>query len=109
MCDPLYHSPNGSHLQKYLKQPWRHLEDPISILRDQVITEAARTPQLRDWEQFLELNRFSAQEMIRTVEAAGFKTVRRQLFKTESEPPARLKEVYSAEVLTTTGLQALFR
>lgn len=108
VCDPLYYSPAGANLARYFQDPWRHLGVSVSALRDCVISDTAQTPDIRAWELFIELNRLTADGIMTHIEASGFKTLRKQLFKTEHEPADALKAIYTMDALTTSGFQALY-
>jgi SAM-dependent methyltransferase len=105
--DPLYYSPNGSHLYRYLKSPWHHLLMSLDQMRTSVITEKATDTATREWQQFLGLNRFTAGEVLTNIGAAGFDVIKQQQFKTNLEPPERLLRIFNPEVLTTSAIQIL--
>ena len=107
VTEPLYYSPNGSHLYRYHKTPWHHLIMSLDKLRDGVISENAEETQLREWQQFMDLNRLTAQQIREAAVSAGFEVLREQIFRTGQEPPERLTHIYQAEVLTATGVQLL--
>jgi trans-aconitate methyltransferase len=106
--NPLYFSPQGSHLYKYFKSPWHHLILSLDQLRDGVLSADFNATQSREWRQFMELNRLTGQEIIGRATASGLKSVRVQFFQTDQLPPPRLTRVYNSEVLKTTEFMALF-
>ena len=108
MTEPLYYSPRGSHLYRYHKAPWHHLTLSLDKLRAGVISEKAEDTQLREWQQFLDLNRFTSHQLRDTAVRAGFELRREHIFTTEEVPPERLTRIYNPEVLTASGVQLLF-
>jgi trans-aconitate methyltransferase len=105
---PLYFSPTGSHLYRYFSAPWHHLLMPLDEVRNGIISETAGDRELREWQQFLDLNRLTADQIISKIENSGFRVKRKQLFTSDVTPPDRLLEIYHRETLVTTGFQALF-
>jgi len=108
-CNPLYFSPHGSHLYKYFKSPWHHLVLTLEELREGVVSVDFLASETREWQQFLQLNRLTAQDILGRASAAGLKRLRQFLAKTELAPPPRLARLYDNEVLTTTELVAIFQ
>ncbi|CCD91737.1 conserved hypothetical protein [Bradyrhizobium sp. ORS 375] len=106
--NPLYFSPQGSHLYKYFKSPWHHLILSLDELREGVLSAEFQPTETREWRQFLELNRLTAQDIIGRAGAAGLKRLRDQFFQTDQIPPPRLARVYNPDVLRTTEFMALF-
>jgi 2-polyprenyl-3-methyl-5-hydroxy-6-metoxy-1,4-benzoquinol methylase len=106
--NPLFFSPRGSHLYRYFKEPWHHLLLPLNALRDGVFAKGVTETHTREWQQFLELNRLTARDILGRASAAGLKRTREQFFKTEVTPPLRLTRVYNEEVLRTNEMMALF-
>jgi len=106
--NPLYFSPQGSHLYKYFSSPWHHLILSLDQLRDGVLSAHSPATESREWRQFLELNRLTAQDIIGRASAAGLKRPREQFFKTDIVPPPRLARLYNNDALTTVEFMALF-
>ena len=106
-CDPLYHSPKGSLLHRYAADPWHHLFSSLERLREAVLSHNTTTC-VREWQQFMELNRLTAEEILEAGRMAGFGVDRELRFRTELRPPESLCRVYSSDVLTTTSTQILF-
>jgi hypothetical protein len=106
--DPLYFSPRGSHLYRFFKAPWHHLLLSIDELRESACAPANGEVGLREWQQFIELNRLTGRQIIEQAKAGGLQLLRAQFFSTELEPPPCLLDVYQSDALTTVGLYALF-
>ncbi len=107
--NPLYFSPQGSHLYKYFKSPWHHLTLPLDQLREGVVSSDFRASEIREWQQFLQLNRLTALDLMGRASGGGLKRLRHHMSKTELVPPPRLTRVYDNDALTTTGLTAIFQ
>ncbi|UPK33962.1 class I SAM-dependent methyltransferase [Bradyrhizobium sp. 186] len=107
-CNPLYFSPHGSHLYKYFKSPWHHLLLTLDELREGVVSGDLLASETREWQQFLQLNRLTAQDIMGRASGAGLKRLRHHLTKTDLSPPPRLARLYDNEVLTTKELVAIF-
>lgn len=107
-CNPLYFSPHGSHLYKYFKSPWHHLLLTLDELREGVVSDGLLTSEAREWQQFLQLNRLTAHDIMGRASAADLKRLRQHLSKTDVAPPPRLARLYDNDVLTTTELVATF-
>ncbi|MFG1395466.1 class I SAM-dependent methyltransferase [Roseixanthobacter pseudopolyaromaticivorans] len=105
---PLYFSPTGSHLYRYFSSPWHHLLLPLDEIRNGIISETAGDRELREWQQFLDLNRLTANQILSKIENCGLKLKRKQLFTSDIQPPTELLDIYSSDALITTGFQALF-
>jgi SAM-dependent methyltransferase len=107
-CNPLYFSPHGSHLYKYFKSPWHHLLLTLDELRGGVVSDVFLSSEAREWQQFLQLNRLTAHDIIVRASAAGLKCIRQHLSKTDMAPPPKLARLYDNDALTTTELVATF-
>ena len=108
--DPLYFSPRGSHLYGHLPEPWVHLLQQTSVLYEDVLRSAAgQQEKEREWTQFLELNRTTADEQIAFAVSSGFELIEQKRVHTQLVPPERLLACYSRDVLTTSYLEAAFR
>lgn len=107
-CNPLYFSPHGSHLYKYFKSPWHHLLLTLDELREGVISSDLLSSETREWQQFLHLNRLTAQDIVGRASAAGLKRIRQHFSKTDIAPPPRLARLYDNDVLLTTEFTAIF-
>jgi len=106
--DPLYFSPRGSHLYRFFKEPWHHLSLSVSELREGARAPANGELGTREWQQFIELNRLTGRQIIDHAQQGGLRLIRHQFFSTDLKPPSPLLDIYSADVLTTVGLYALF-
>jgi SAM-dependent methyltransferase len=106
-CDPLYYSPNGSHLYRYINSPWHHLLMSGDQLRRAVVTERARDADLREWQQFLSLNRITAPALTAALEQAGFTIQKRHVTRTDTPIPPALIAIFHEDVLRTSSVQLL--
>lgn len=100
---PLYFSPEGSHLWAFGYRNWEHLTKQIDHIR-------AETEQLDgQWSLFSTLNRITANDLVRRIEAGGFRLLRRYETKTEKMPPDALLDVYHEDVLRTDQVVVMFQ
>lgn len=108
---PLYFSSEGSHLMRFGLTNWEHLTLQLNRLRARVFGAegADRAVKEAEWSCFETLNRMTVDGIVEGVVAAGFELTR--LYKTveEKDLPAGLDRIYSAEVLKTNQMVALFR
>jgi hypothetical protein len=107
--EPLYYSPRGSHLYRYSSVPWHHLLGSIDEVRDQVLSAKVTATELREWQQFLDLNRISANGLRHHAITAGFTVLQERLSKTDLIPPEQLTSVYHLNILQTTSIQLLLQ
>ena len=109
----LYHSSEGgSHLKSFFPSlPWHHLILSIDELHRGVFGSAdpSEDRKKRAWQQFIELNRLTAEDYLEAARSAGLKLVRKELFRTKASPPARLLRVYTKDTLTLNGIRILFK
>lgn len=106
--NPLYFSPRGSHLYKYFPSPWHHLILSLEQLRDGLLTPEFNATASREWRQFMDLNRLTAEDIVGRAKAAGLNRVKFQTWKTDLVPPPRLLRLYAREALETNEFAALF-
>jgi hypothetical protein len=107
--EPLYYSPRGSHLYRYSSVPWHHLLGSIDAVRDQVLSTSVTATELREWQQFLGLNRISANGLRHRATAAGFTVLQERLSKIDVVPPEELTSIYHLDILQTTSIQLLLQ
>jgi SAM-dependent methyltransferase len=123
--EPLYHSPFGSHLGRFIREPWAHLETSAEALEARVLGFAGEIPaehqghnframtpeayQRFHLEEFRSLNRCTADDLVALLRGAGFHIEREQRNQMALEPPPALLERYRAEDLRTNGLLVLAR
>jgi len=105
---PLYFSPEGSLLYKYFKSPWHHLQLPLDALREGVFAKGMTETQTREWQQFLGLNRLTAEDILGRASAAGMIKRKALYSKTNLVPPPRLARLYDPDALVTHEVTALF-
>ncbi len=106
-CDPLYFSPRGSLLHRYNVDFWQHLLFSIDALRSSVLSYGNPTA-VREWQQFMELNRMTAGDLLLAGQEAGLAVTRHQRFATDLPLPTQLLQTYNADVLSTSAIQVLF-
>lgn len=123
--EPLFHSPWGSHLRRYIETPWQHLLVPEDELWREI--EAHEGPIAADevdfgfadfgvdgykrfvFEQYRELNRLTADELVALVQQAGFAVQRQERRSVDVQPPPELVERHGAEVLRNNEIFLLLR
>ena len=106
-CDPLYFSPRGALLHRYKIDSWQHLMFSLDALRSSVLSHGNPTA-VREWQQFMELNRMTAGDLLLAGEEAGLVVVRQQRFVVDLPLPTQLLQTYNPEVLSTSAIQVLF-
>ena len=124
--DPLYFSPQGSHLGRFAAQPWAHLRmaddeleqfvmaaAPETVPADE-ITEQFRSMSFDEYKRFIfrhyqELNRITADELLSLFARNGFELVWEKRRRTTEEIPAELLGRYDDDLLRTCEIFALFR
>ncbi len=104
----LYFHNDGSHLSHlFPDEPWHHLVYSLAELQEKVLASPTASKH-SNWQQFMELNRLTADDFMDAASDAGLSAVwheRRQ----QGEPPAQLLRSYSEEALKTIEIRALFR
>ncbi|WP_321900021.1 SAM-dependent methyltransferase [Paraburkholderia heleia] len=126
--DPLYYSPNGSHMMPWLVEPWAHLTMQADTFRRRLF-EAPETPtKVRNewavyippnadtaderktlWETYETLNHMTAPQLRRLAESTGFEVIRDYRTKAEREIPQNLLDAYDREALLTEQIVLLLR
>ncbi len=123
--DPLYYSPFGSHLGRFVAQPWAHLLWDAERLSRAVLEFEGDIPDAEKeinflarpfgeykafiFEEYLKLNRVTADEIIALFVAQGFEVLREARTRTDLVIPAALAARYPEADLATAGIQVLFR
>lgn len=124
--DPLFFSPQGSHLGRFAIAPWAHLRLSARELEHQVlsaapetvppdeITEQFRCMSFDEYKRFifqhyLELNRITADELVDVFVRNGFSAVWQRRRRTEDPIPEDLAGRYDEDLLRTCEIVALFR
>ncbi len=121
--EPLYYSPWGSHLRRFVETPWAHLLWPDSKLRDAVLAYEGDIPPQHQGHQYRErnmedfkrfhlgefesLNRITAAQMSSMIREAGFTIVREQRMTLDIGIPESLLKQYSPDDLRTNGILLL--
>jgi hypothetical protein len=124
--DPLFYSPQGSHLGRFATAPWAHLRmddealerfvmaaAPGTVPADE-ITEQFRSMSFDEYKRFifrhyLELNRITADELIALFTCNDFALVWEKRRRTEEPIPPDLIGRCDEDRLRTCEIQALFR
>ena len=124
--DPLFFSPQGSHLGRFATAPWAHLrmaEDelesfvmaaaPGTVPPDE-ITEQFRSMSFDEYKRFIfrhyrELNRVTADELLALFARNGFDLVWEKRRRTAEPIPDELAGRYDEDLLRTCEIFALFR
>ena len=109
---PLFYSADGSHLYHRVPEPWAHLTMQSDRYLDR-LTNACASLEERDalWGCFATLNRITAPELKRRLDATGL-TLLREFYSEDSEkgdPPSDLLEVYQKDVLVTNQVVLLYQ
>ena len=123
--EPLYYSPWGSHLRRFIDVPWAHLLWPGEQLRTAVMQYSGDIPPQHQGHQYRErnmedfkrfhlgefdsLNRITANQVAALVQEAGFEIVREQRLRMDIAVPDELLERYPEEDLRTNGILMLAR
>ena len=113
--EPLFYSPFGSHLRRYIETPWQHLlvsEDDLWRAIEQ-----HKGPMAADevdfgfadfgvdgykkfvFNEYRALNRLTADELVEITTSAGFKLVRQERRSVDMEIPQALRGKYPDELL----------
>jgi hypothetical protein len=124
--DPLFYSPQGSHLGRFATAPWAHLRmtddelerfvmaaAPGTVPPDE-ITEQFRSMSFEEYKRFifrhyLELNRVTADELVTLFTRNGFELVWQKRRLTDEPIPQDLAGRYDEDLLRTCEIFALFR
>jgi len=124
--DPLFFSPQGSHLGRFATAPWAHLRmsddelerfvmaaAPGTVPPDE-ITEQFRSMPFDEYKRFIyrhyqELNRVTADELLALFLGNGFDLVWERRRRTAEPVPPDLADRYDEDLLRTCEIFALFR
>jgi SAM-dependent methyltransferase len=107
----LYFNTEGSHLKHlFPDEPWHHLTRSLAELEQHVFaTPHPQVSKQRNWTQFMELNRLTADDYLDAASDAGLDCLWSSTVRDETTPvPPRLLRAYSRDALTTVELRALF-
>ena len=124
--DPLFFSPQGSHLGRFATAPWAHLrktDDELErfvmaatagIVPPDEITEQFRSMSFEQYKRFIfrhyrELNRITADELLALFARNGFDLVWEKRRRTTEAIADELVGRYDADLLRTCEIFALFR
>lgn len=123
--EPLFYSPFGSHLRRYIETPWQHLLVPGEALwraieSHQGPIDAAEVDfgfadfGVEGYKRFVfkeyqQLNRLTADELVDLVGQAGFSVERQERRSVDLRPPAQLLGQYGEELLCNNEIFLLLR
>jgi len=121
----LYYSPFGSHLGRFIKQPWAHLLLDEETLKRTVLEYSDDIPAnekeynfyVRTFEEykafiygeFLKLNKLTAGELVDLFYSHGFKEIRKKSYKVALPVPDILITKYPEEDLLTNEIRLLLQ
>lgn len=123
--EPLFYSPYGSHLRRYIEAPWQHLLVPEDDLW--LAIEAHQGPIAADevdfgfadfgvegykrfvFKEYQALNRLTADELVDLVGQAGFAVERQERRSVELQPPLGLVRQYGEALLCNNEIFLLLR
>jgi cyclopropane fatty-acyl-phospholipid synthase-like methyltransferase len=107
---PLYYSAFGSHFQRWMPIPWSHLSIQHDLFCNEMRARVADEAQARDLLCMYEnLNRATANQILRAAAKAGFEIVREYRTHDDYPIPTDLEEIFREEVLLTNQLVFLAR
>ncbi len=123
--EPLFYSPFGSHLRRYIDVPWQHLMVPEEDLWDAIEGHQGPIPSeevdfgfadfgVEGYKRFVfkeycELNRLKADELTALAMEAGFVVERQERRFVDIQPPGLLVEQHGDEVLRNNEILLLLR
>lgn len=109
--DPLYYSSGGSHLSAYFpNEPWHHLTHDLNELQELVLgSTLPAASNSRHWQQFIELNRLTADDFFDAASDAGLQLVWRDQYKRGRTPSEFLLRAHTEDALLTTEIRAIYR
>lgn len=126
--DPLYYSPNGSHMMPWIGEPWAHLTMQGNIFRQRLFSAPPTPAKVRNewavyipvhadtpiernalWETYETLNHMTASRLRRLAESVGFDVIRDYRTTADREIPIELLDAYDRDVLLTEQVVLLLR
>lgn len=123
--EPLYYSPWGSHLRRFIDIPWAHLLWSPDQLRTAVTDYSGDIPPQHQGHQYRaldmqafkqfhlgeydSLNKVTADEMTEFMRGAGFEIIREQRLQLNLDIPDELLRRYNKRDLLTNGILLLAR
>lgn len=126
--DPLYYSPNGSHMMPWLAEPWAHLTLQADTFKRRLFEAPETSAKVRNewavyiplgddtaterkalWETYETLNHMTAPQLRRLAEKVGFDVVRDYRTTSDHEIPAQLLDAYDREALLTEQIVLLLK
>jgi cyclopropane fatty-acyl-phospholipid synthase-like methyltransferase len=123
--EPLYYSPFGSHLGRFIKQPWAHLLLDEETLKGAVLGYSGDIPAnekeynfyVRTFDkykafiygEFLKLNKLTAGEVAELFCSHGFREIRKESYQVALPVPDILMAKYPEEDLLTNEIRLLLQ
>ena len=123
--EPLFYSPYGSHLRRYIEAPWQHLLVPEEALWQAI--EAHQGPIAADevdfgfadfgvegykrfvFKEYQALNRLTADELVDLAHQAGFAVERQERRSVDLQPPPELVARHGDALLRNNEIFLLLR
>ncbi len=123
--EPLYNSPWGSHLRRFVDTPWAHLRWSSNKLRHAVLEYDGDIPPQHQGHQyhalamdefkrfhlgeFDSLNKATADQIHKFISGAGFEIIREHKLQMDLDIPDELLKQYNEQDLLTNGILLLAR
>ena len=123
--NPLFYSPQGSHLGRFQLPDWAHLQWSKERIHQEVMAYRGDIPaadteenfhirsfgEYKAWvlQEFDQLNRITVDELRQCFEMQGFELVREVLSQVAQMPPEELKERFPEKDLRTEEVRFLFK
>ncbi|MHB8843603.1 MAG: class I SAM-dependent methyltransferase [Nitrospirota bacterium] len=107
---PLYYSAEGSHMHKWVNDPWCHIRWQQNIFYQKLAQFTKDENEAKTlWEQYLSLNRLTAHQLVALVQDAGLSIVREYRTQDEYPLPSELLSIYNEDVLKTNQIVLLLK
>jgi SAM-dependent methyltransferase len=107
---PLYYSANGSHLMPWVAEPWGHLINQANVYLDKLSAACNDSTLFTSLRSMYEtLNRLTADQLVKHIEAAGFEILRQHRTDCDFVPPPGLDTVFHRDVLLNEQVVLLLR
>ncbi len=107
---PLFYSSEGSHMKRWVPEPWGHLLNQHNDFCDKLRSACRDQAEFESlWSTYRTLNRLTAPELVELVRGAGFEILRDYRTQDECQPSARLKQIFHNDILITNQIVLLLR
>lgn len=107
---PLYYSAEGSHLSKWVNEPWAHLIYQDSIFKNILKNNVA---DVDDYDALISaystLNKLTGDELVNNLLDAGFEVLREYRTDDEVVIPSNLRSTFNEKVLKNNQIVLLLR